>query len=80
MSARRGAVLWLALGLGACSAEVSRIESAPECKLNRFRACPTDACVGYQECVSPGVWSECSCNVMDAAYADAGDSGDSAPE
>ena len=65
---------------GACSEEVAQVDFTPECNPNQFRACDADACVGYQQCVSPGMWTGCSCGVLDASYADAADGGDSAAE
>jgi hypothetical protein len=43
----------------------------PECTLNAFRACLTDACRGVEQCAPPGVWSECACTVTDATFPEA---------
>lgn len=78
---------WLLLVLpAACSQDPGEPRFEPECKVNQFRACETEDCLGAQQCVEPGAWDRCFCTVLDASYADAGASdadasaGDSAPE
>jgi hypothetical protein len=67
-----------------CSNEQAAPKFEPECTVNQFRACQTDACRGAQQCVEPGLWSACSCVVLDASYPDvlleAGDSASEASE
>jgi hypothetical protein len=72
--------LLLAALFGACSEQVAQSDFVPECKPTQFRACHTDACVGYQECVPPGAWANCNCSILDASYVDAADGGDSATD
>jgi hypothetical protein len=64
---RAAAVLLL---LSACSSEEPKA-AQPECTINAFRACETDACRGVQQCVELGEWSECECVVTDASFPEA---------
>jgi hypothetical protein len=84
MIVRASIALVALLGLSvSCSDSTSKEAPRAECKPNQFRACESDACPGVQQCVDWGYWSDCSCTVLDASYADAlGDSAeiDAAPD
>ena len=82
---RVAVVVLLSLAIAAsCSSEKAPAEFKPECAINQFRACEpseTDACRGVQQCVEPGLWSVCSCVVLDGSFPEAGpDVRDSATE
>lgn len=65
-------VAFVSAAVAACSEEVDP-GAEPECTGVKFRACETDACTGFQQCLSSGRFGPCSCNVTDASYVDVWD-------
>jgi hypothetical protein len=65
-------LLSLATAAPACSQQAEHADFEPVCTLNQFRACTVDAaCQAAQQCVAPGIWSSCTCTILDAGYPEA---------